>query len=264
LKAGALRIVLAAFLMVIPQAAFAGAWTLPEGTTQVITSVINSDASKSFDRNSTAGEDVTFHKIFFSAYAEYGWNDWLTLVATPEYASASTVSPDQAMQKANSLAISGGVRVRLYNGDDTFSLQVTARSAGAFELDTSVNQDPGEDLELRALYGTHFELFGNSGCFDAQIAQRWATGKRPDETPIDLTLLYDVGWNTEAELQSFNVISEGSGSPPFGYYRYHKLALSAVHPLWGRFSLQLGAFDTPFGQNALREHGIFTALWARF
>jgi hypothetical protein len=247
-----------------PGAAFAGAWTLPEGTTQIITTVTNSDASKSFDQNSKASEDVTFHKIFLSAYAEYGWNDWLTLVAIPEYASANSAAPGRATQKADDFALSGGARVRLFNDAGVFSLQATARSAGAFELDTSVDQDPGEDFELRALYGTHFELFDRAGCIDIQIAQRWATGKRPDETPVDLTLLYDVGWNTQMLLQNFNVVSQGSGQPPFAYYRYHKLALSAVHPLWGAFSIQLGAFVSPAGQNALREQGLFMGIWAKF
>ncbi len=255
----------AALLFIIPTRVFAGAWTLPEGTTQIITTVTNSDASKSYDENGNASEAVTFHKIFLSAYAEYGLNDWATLIAIPEYAVASSAAPDRPMQKANDFALSGGARVRLFNGDDgVFSLQATARSAGAFELDTSVDQDPGEDFELRALYGRHFELFGHAGCFDVQVAQRWATGKRADETPIDLTLLYDVGWNTQVLLQNFNVITEGSGQPPFAYYRYHKLSLSAVHPLWGAFSVQFGAFISPAGQNALREEGLFTVIWADF
>jgi hypothetical protein len=264
-NAALLRICLAALFAMPPMRAFAGAWTLPEGTTQIITTMTSSDAGKSFDANGGASEDVTFHKIFLSAYSEYGWNDWLTVVVTPEYAVASSAAPGQAMQKANDFAISGGARVRLLSDDnDVFSLQATARSAGAFELDTSVDQDPGEDFEMRALYGRHFELFGHAGCFDVQIAQRFATGKRPDEVPVDLTLVYDAGWDTEVFLQNFNVISEGSGQPPFAYYRYHKLALSAVHPLWGVFSVQLGGFITPAGQNALREQGLFAAFWARF
>ena len=252
-------------LCLVPGQAFAGAWTLPEGTTQIITTVTQSDASKSYDQNSRPTEDVTYHKIFLTAYSEYGWNDWLTLIATPEYASASSATPGLATQKANDFAISGGARVRLLNDDDNVvSLQATARSAGAFELDTSYDQDPGEDFELRALYGRNFELFGHPGCFDVQVAQRWATGKRPDEMPVDVSLLYDVGWKTQVMLQSFNVISEGSGEPPFGYYRYHKIALSAVRPLWGKFSTQIGFFMTPAGQNALREQGLFTGIWVKF
>lgn len=253
-----------ALICLFPRMAFAGAWTLPEGTTQIITTVTVSDADKSFNQDSKAGENVTFHKIFLSAYSEYGWNDWLTLVATPEYASASSSAPGRATQKANDFAFSGGARVRLFDDAGVFSLQATARSAGAFELDTSVDQDPGEDFELRALYGTHFEWLGHDGCIDIQIAQRWATGKRPDETPVDLTVLYNVDWDTQVLLQNFNVISQGSGQPPFAYYRYHKLALSAVHPLWGGFSVQLGAFVSPAGQNALREQGLFAGIWARF
>jgi hypothetical protein len=107
-------------------------------------------------------------------------------------------------------------------------------------------------------------MVGREGCFDAEIAQRWTTGGRPNETPLDLTLLYDIGWKTQAVVQSFNVISQGSGRPPFDHYRYHKLALAAVRPVWGDTSLEVGGFLSPAGQNALEEKGIFLAIWTKF
>lgn len=260
-----MRLVAAATMFFfIPAMAHAGAWTLPEGAAQVISMSTISDANKSYDAHGNATERVSFRKTFTSIYAEYGWNDWLTFVATPEYANAISAAPGRMTQKARDFAFSGGARVRLFNGDSVFSLQALARSAGAFELDTSFRQKPGADFELRALYGTHFELFGRDGCFDIQIAQRWATGGRPDEVPVDLTLLYDIGWDTQALLQTFNAVSEGHGRPPFGSYRYHKLALSVVRPVWGSTSLQVGAFTSPAGINALRERGIFLSLWTRF
>lgn len=248
----------------MPGAAYAGAWTLPEGVAQVISMSTISSADKSYDAHGNATEAVSFRKTFMSLYAEYGWNDWLTLIAVPEYADAISAVPGRNVQKARDFAFSGGARVRLFSDAGVFALQALARSAGAFELDTSFRQKPGEDFEFRALYGTHFELFGHDGCLDVQVAQRWATGGRPDEAPIDVTLLYDVGWNTQALLQNFNVVSEGHGRPPFDSYRYHKLALSAVHHLWGRTSLQVGGFVSPAGRNALEEKGLFLSVWTKF
>ncbi|MGN6516326.1 MAG: hypothetical protein ACTHLR_10870 [Rhizomicrobium sp.] len=248
----------------IPGVAHAGAWTLPENVAQVISTSTVSSADKSYDAHGHATEPVRFRKSFMSIYTEYGWNDWLTLIAIPEYADAVSAFPGLKVQKARDFAISGGARVRLFDGAGVFSLQAMARSAGAFELDTSFRQKPGEDFELRALYGTHFALFGRDGCLDVQIAQRWATGGRPDEVPVDVTLLYDVGWQTQVLLQNFNVISEGHGRPPFDAYRYHKLALSAVRHLWGRTSLQAGGFISPAGRNALEERGVFLSMWTRF
>jgi hypothetical protein len=248
----------------LPSLAHAGAWTLDKGNAQVITSTIISSANKSFDANSDPAQKVTFRKTFTSLYAEYGWNDWLTLVAAPEYASAISAGPGRATDRAKDFAISAGARVRLLNDAGVLSVQVMARSAGAFELDTSFDEKPGEELEVRALYGTHFEAFGHDGCFDVEMAQRWTTGARPNEVPIDLTLMIGIGWKTQALLQNFNVVSEGAGRPPFAHYRYHKLALSLVRPFWGQTSLQLGGFLSPAGQNALEERGIFLSIWTKF
>jgi len=248
----------------LPSLAHAGAWTMGEGSAQVITSTTVSSASKSFDTNGDPTQDVTFSKTFTSVYAEYGWNDWLTFIAVPEYANALSAGPGRATDRAKDFAISGGARVRLLDDRGVLSVQAMARSAGAFELDTSFDEKPGEEFELRALYGTHFQAFGRDGCFDIEIAQRWTTGGRPNETPIDLSAMIDVGWKTQALLQSFNVISDGAGRPPFGHYRYHKLALSLVRPIWGQTSLQVGGFLSPAGQNALEERGIFLGIWTKF
>lgn len=259
-----MRVIAFLVMLLLPGVAHAGAWTLPANSWQVISMSTVSDASRSYDAHAHPTGPVSFRKTFASLYTEYGWNDWLTLVAVPEYAEAISAAPGRLTQKARNFAISGGARVRLFEGAGVLSIEAIARSAGAFELDTSFRQKPGEDFELRALYGTHFELFGREGCLDIKIAQRWATGGRPDGTPVDLSAMYDIGWKSQVLLQSFNVISEGSGDPPFDYYRYHKLALSVVRPVWGKNSLQIGAFISPAGQNALREQGVFLAVWTKF
>jgi len=252
-------------LCLIPTAAFAGAWTLDEKDGQAITETTISSASKSFDADNRPTQTVKFRKTFSSAYIEYGWKNWLTLVVAPEYADATSAAPGRATQHARDFAISGGLRVRLWNDDESvLSVQAFARSAGAFELNTSYQQKPGRDFDLRVLYGTHFHLFGRQGCIDVEAAQRWATGGRPNETPIDITLLYDIGWKTQAVIQNFNAISEGGGRPPFVHFRSHKLALSFVRPIWRSTSLQVGGFFSPAGQNTLQESGIFLSLWTKF
>lgn len=259
-----MRLIAGLALCLLPTLAHAGAWTLDSGAGQIISATTVSDARKSYDAHGNPTDDVTFRKTFTSLYAEYGWTDWLTLVAVPEYASALSAGTGRRTERADDFAFSGGARVRLLDDVGVLSVEAMARSAGAFELDTSFQQRPGEDFELRLLYGTHFELFGRQGCFDAEVSQRWTTGGRPHETPVDLTLIYNIGWKMQALVQSFNVISEGGGEPPFVHYRYHKLALSFVRPVWGHTSLQLGGFISPAGQNALEEQGIFLSLWTKF
>jgi hypothetical protein len=64
--------------------------------------------------------------------------------------------------------------------------------------------------------------------------------------------------------QSFNVISEGAGSPVFGSYDYYKLQLSAVYVLTPAWSLQGGGFTAFAGRNSLQENGAVFGVWHRF
>ena len=63
--------------------------------------------------------------------------------------------------------------------------------------------------------------------------------------------------------QNFNIISAGDASPPYSYYRSHKLEFSVVQRLSQHWSLQSGVFFSPAGQNALVERGVSIALWTQ-
>ena len=246
-----------------PGKAYAGAWTLPAGDTQIISGVILSNATESFD-DSGGTIPVYYRKILFQTYAEHGLTDDLTLVLSPEFAIASEQGPNQPLINANDFAIQGGLRYRLLNRFGIFSVQATYKSAGAFDMSVSANQDSGSEIELRFLYGLNFKLFGRDAYFDGEIAQRWINGARPDETPIDLTL--GLHWSDKLTVmaQSFNIISAGNGDPPYRYYRSHKLELGLVQRLWKGVYLESGAYFSPAGQNALVEHGTDASIWVYF
>jgi hypothetical protein len=256
---------IAAFLssIVAKTSAFAGAWTLPEDQTQLIETTTYSYASVNFDSHGSPTEPVVYRKLLTSLYAEYGWNDWLTLVAEPEYAHAIAGAPNKLIQRGNDFAMAAGARVRLFNDIGMLSVQLLAKSAGAFDMTTSFDQAGGAEIELRALYGTNFQLFGHDGFVDAEIAQRFIGGRRPDETAADLTVGYNFK-KTQMLLQSFNIIATGGGRPPYSFFRSHKIAISTVMPLWRMFRLQTGSYFSPGGQNALAEKGLFAAIWVSF
>ena len=243
--------------------AFAGAWTLPAGDTQIISGVILSNATESF--NDSGGTiPVYYRKILLQSYAEHGLTDDLTLVLSPEFAIASEQGPDQPLIHANDFAIQGGLRYRLLDRFGIFSVQGTYKSAGAFDMSVSANQDSGSEIELRLLYGLNFRLFGRDAYFDAELAQRWITGARPDETPIDLTV--GLHWSDKLTVmaQSFNFIAAWNGDPPYRYYRSHKLELAMVQRLWKGVYLESGAYFSPTGENALVERGTDASIWVYF
>jgi len=242
----------------------AGAWTQAEGATQIIAGATYSGASTSYGSSGVADKPVAFSKLWSSIWAEYGWSDDLTLIVSPEFASARTGSETSPAMRASDFAYGAGVRYRLFDSFGVLSLQAMVKSAGAFDMSVAVDDKSGEQGELRLLYGTNFSLFDRQGFFDAEIAERWIAGARPNETPLDLTLGYHVFHNDLVLIQSFNIVSGGDARPPYTYYRSHKLELSWVTDLGHGICIQTGSYISPAGQNALDEKGAQVSLWLSF
>lgn len=258
------RILAAVFLLVAGAGpAFAGAWTLQRGHWQTFTTTTESEASRSFDSGGGASVPTTFSKLLVQNTFEYGLTGAITLFATPAYVEARVRTPTVPLTIARDSSIEAGARMMLFARDGRLSLQVSYKSAGAFDFSVSANKAAGSQVELRLLYGTSFKLFGRDGFIDLQAAERWITHPRPDETPIDLTAGLWLTHNTMVMAQSFNIISGGDAEAPYTYYRSHKLELSVVERLSRHWSLQLGVFYSPAGQNALVENGISVSLWTQ-
>lgn len=251
-----------AFLLSVA-AAQGGAWTLKRGHWQVFTATTQSSAGLSFDRRGHADLATSFNKFLVQNCIEYGATDYLTLFATPDYVLAHVRPTALAAARVSNSSFEGGARLLLEGRHGKLSLQGSYKTAGAFDLSVSANRASGRQIELRLLYGTSFRLFGRDGFVDLQAGQRWIAAPRPNETPVDLTagLWLTKTWMVMA--QSFNIISAGDARPPYTYYRSHKIELSLVQKLSRHWSLQLGAFYSPAGQNALVERGVQVSLWTQ-
>jgi len=243
--------------------AIAGAWTLPAGETQIITGVILSNADEMFD-DSGHGVPTLFRKILIQSYAEHGATDEITLILAPEYAIATVGGPEQSIVHASDFAIKAGARASLTHDFGVFSAEASYKSAGAFDMSVSAHSDSGQEIEVRLLYGTNFTVFDRDGYFDAEVAERFIGGARPNETPIDLTLGLKVTKSLTIIAQNFNIISGGDARTPFGYYRTHKLELGVLQHVWGNIYFESGAYMSPTGQNSLVENGAEASVWVRF
>jgi hypothetical protein len=247
--------------------AAAGAWTQDSGATQIITSITVSEAFDQFGPIATP-RGFYFNKTFIQSSLEYGLTNSLTLLAAPEYVSARWGATAQPAIKAPDTAIEAGLRLRLFSGAGVFSVQGTVETAGAFDLYVA---DPastgagrlisGKAAELRVLYGSNFKLLGCSGFSDLEAAQRWISAPRPNEIAFDTTTGIWLSKKTLLLLQSFETVSQGKTNQP---YSADKLELSAVHTLVKGWSLQLGGFVSPAGQNTIEERGLTLAIWRRF
>ncbi|HTT97347.1 MAG TPA: hypothetical protein VMF58_04820 [Rhizomicrobium sp.] len=255
--------IVAAILLVVAEPACAGAWTQDAHHWQIITSVDFARAFDGYDGKGEAKAPIRFVKLNTRNLVEYGWTGRLTLFAAPEYVVAESVWADKSPVVAKALSIEAGARYRVLDSFGVLSVQASYRSSGAFDLSNSRSVDTASIAEFRVLYGTNFTLWGRNGFGDVELAERDITHPRPNETLLDMTGGLWFGARTMVMLQSFNVVSGGDADPPDTYFRTHKIELSVVRRVSTRWSVQLGAFMSPAGQNSLVEQGFTVGLWLR-
>lgn len=247
-----------------PCSATAGAWTQDRHKWFSIMSFDTASAGKGYGATSRANAPVKFDKFYMKNLVEFGLTSRITLFAVSDYVVANATWADEAPVRARDASFEGGARFRITDSIGVLSVQSSYKQAGPFDLSNSVGLDPARIVEARLLYGTSFKLFHLDGFADIEAAQRWVTHPRPDETALDLTAGLWLGTKTMVMLQNFNVISGGDAGPPYTYFRTHKIEVSVVRHLWRSWSVQLGGFISPAGQNSLVEQGASLALWRRF
>ncbi len=254
----------AALWTAIPSAAFAGAWVQDSGKWLTITSLDVSRAASGYDAQGRPDVPLVFYKYYLKSLIEYGWSDRLTLFVAPEYVIGGQTLPDRKPFAANDFGVEGGARYHVSDAFGILSVQSSFKFAGPFDLANSVGQDSAYIGEVRVLDGVGFRLFGDDGFANAEVAQRFVSRPRPNETVIDLTAGLWIDKATMVMVQSFNTVGWSDGDPPYSFYRMHKLEGSVVQHLWGRWFLQTAAYISPAGQNSLVERGVVTGVWARF
>jgi protein XagA len=250
--------------LIAPQPICAGAWTLDHGQFQVFSGVTVSRATRRFDGTSDPTQKVVFNKLFVQNWMEYGLTDAVTLFAAPEYILADSGMAGAGVDHTRASSVEAGARILLLSRIGMLSVQMSGKTAGAFNMSTSVGGQSGRQIELRLLYGCNFRLLRRDGYLDLQVAERWIKRPRPNEMTIDATAAL---WLTRRYLlmfQSFNTIAGGGARPPYEFYRQHKLQASLLQRLGPRWSLQTGVFVSPAGQNIVQEQGVVTQLWYRY
>ena len=257
-----------AVLLVIatPAVAFAGAWTLPQGTGQWLASLTAATSTNYFD-NSGLASTPRYDKIEAQLLIEYGLTDRLTAIVDPGLQHIDIAAPTDA-QRTGLGYTEFGARYSFYtdpswalSGQATVRLPATTDTANPAAIGyTDVEGD------FRVLLGHNFKLGGIPGFFDLEAAQRERSGGLPSEFRADATLGLKVLPQWLLLAQSFNVISEGAGNTLYdgGSYEYYKLQLSAVYSLTPTWELQGGGYTTYAGRNALQENGLIFGVWHQF
>jgi protein XagA len=261
------RCVAGAFgFFLVPSIAWAGAWTLPQGTGQWVATLT---AATSTDYLEGAGLTSTprYNKDELQALIEYGVTDRLTAIVDPGLQHIDIAAPTSADRSGLGYTEFGARYALIQDQSWVLSGQATLRIPGT--TDTSNPAAIGyTDVEsdIRVLLGHAFSIDGRQAFFDIEAAERVRTAGLPSEFRVDATFGLQLLPRWSLLAQSFNVVSEGAGNPAYtgGSYDYEKLQLSAVYELTPAWSLQGGGYTAYAGQNALQENGLIFGVWRRF
>ncbi|MBO0904466.1 hypothetical protein [Jiella sonneratiae] len=248
-----------AILVAVPQAARAGAWTLPAGRGEVIATGIWSRADAAFAAG--AGSlPSDFGKGAASLFVQHGWTDRLTVFSKIEVARES--DGVSGYERSGVSELLGGARLRLFKHG---GFVAAAELAGGFAPgDGPLLAAARTTLEPRVAAGYGFELAGLPGFVDAEAAYRLRTGgDASDELRLDVTAGLRA-WRRWLFLARSNSTLAVSGTGAAAPYAYHKLQGSVVFDVADRWSIEAGLFTTIAGSNAPKERGLVTALWYRY
>ena len=252
-------------ILCVPSAAWAGAWTLPEGTGQWLATVTAATSSSYFTDNGLA-PTPRYNKYELGVLIEYGLTDRLTGILNPGLQHIDIAPPTSAERTGLGYTEFGARYGFIEDPTWVVSGQATLRIPGAYQTaNPAAIGYTDVEADIRALLGHNFTIWDRYGFFDVEVAERIRTDGYPSEFHADATIGIKIFPRWLLLMQSFNVISEGSGISIFGgSYDYEKLQLSAVYSLTDVWSLQFGGYTTYAGRNALQENGVLLGVWRRF
>jgi hypothetical protein len=231
----------------------------------MVATVAASTSTGAFDNGGGVVSTPRYDKLDFDALLEYGLTDQFTVIVQPGLQHIDIAAPISAARTGLDYTEFGG-RYRLWqNSDWVLSAQALLEIPG-----TADRSNPAAigytdvEADFRLLLGHNFMLGALPAFAALEMAQRQRGDGAPDEFRADATLGVQVAPRWMVLAQSFNVVSEGAGSPVFGSYDYYKFQLSAVYALTPTWSLQGGGFTAYAGNNALQENGAIVGVWHRF
>ena len=245
--------------------ALAGAWTLPEGDGQAILGLVVNNADRTFDGSGTVIGGGGLDLIEVTGFVEYGLRDDLTLIGQTTLTSRETAPPFASDYQGLDYT-ELGLRQRLAQGERwVISGQGSVRLPGATD-----SRDPAQagitdvETDLRLLLGRSGKAAGLPAFAELQTGYRVRFDDPPNEIRVDAS--FGVRPHDDWLLlgQSFTTLSDGSARGVFPDSDYVKLQASVVYDVTEAWSVQVGAFATVWGRNALVERAALAAVWRRF
>jgi hypothetical protein len=263
-----------AFIVGASTSAFGGAWTLPQGTGQVIETLYGwTGFGPPWGGNPPANQS----RFDAQTYVQYGLTDSLTAFGETAFEHYAIGEPTP--NTYNGLDYSGlGLRQKLWStGDWIFSGEATVFIPGAHDSKAPAQEgntgwagearlNAGRNFTLASIPGLGWlPLIGSVPAFlDAEVAYRLRTDGPPDEWHGDLTVGFKFTPKIMLMLQDFTTVSMSTNNPTFPAWRQSVAEASVVYALDNKWSLQLGVFSTVWTVKTNSERGGTIAVWRNF
>lgn len=261
-------------LSLIAAEAYAGAWTEPQNSSQIILTGSYYDTSTMFDNKAHKESQPEFSKYELNPYMEYGLRDDLTVGANLSLQAVHQEAYPGGTSQSN-WGVGDSVlflRQRLWQQNGFVVSAEPMIKIPAFESSTDQPKLGGSsaDVGMGLSGGYGFTLLGLNDFADIDTEYRHRFGTPHDQANFAATLGVSVTPEWMIMPQSFFTYRLGFPKTPAftnssgDDYNLVKAQLSAVYKLSSDISLQGGGFWNVTGRNAGDGGGVLFAVWKRF
>ena len=247
--------------------AHAGAWNLPPGSGQIITTFNYTQADEAFTDIEGLDTAVDFTKSEVRVFYEHGLTKHITAVVNAAHQTIGFDGLQSSISFSDFDKTELGLRYELRRREGlAVSLQASYIIGGGPPesiLDVGSRDDT---FELRGLWGQSKEFENYVIFFDAQAAIRARNTDRIEDWRTDLTL----GWKDKkkwmALLQGFHTERPSFGRDGFivPIQKQTKLQASLVYEYKKNRLVQFGYQQTLGGRNIVKEQTLSLGTWIRY
>jgi len=254
--------------MAWPSLCYAGAWNLPPGEGQVISTFNYSQADKAYSDIEGLDSAVEFTKSELRVFYEHGLTKHVTVVANAAHQTIGYQGPQSAINFSDFDKTELGLRYELKRREGlAVSVQGSYILGGGPPesiLDIGSRKD---SFELRGLWGQSKEYETYVIFFDAQAAIRARNTDRIEDWRTDLTL----GWKDKKKLMAL-VQGYYTQRASFGredsffvpVQKRAKVQASIVYEFKKNRLVQFGYLQTLGGRNIVKERTVTLGTWVRY
>ena len=256
-----------AFILAAPIPAQASAWNPEPWHGELITSFVETTATRGVDEFGREVELDVYRKRTSQNYGIAGLTKRIALVGAFDWQDAQIVGPSLDVSFRAPSKMEAGLQYQLHRTDRRAVAVSVSYLAGA-DLPAALLTLEGrrDRVELRGLWGENYRMFGRDGFVEGQLAGRMELGGRISGSRAQLSAGLKPFARTEVILKARYARQESGLFERLelrGQQRWEAEALASLN-LWKGAFLEVGYQGTVAADNAVLEHGFKLGTWTKF